>query len=179
MKKKIILIGSGGHCNSCIDVIESSNKYDIAGLISKNKKSTNINKYKIIGEDKDLPEIFKKYKLAHIAIGQIKNLDLRKKIFMKLKKIGFKLPVIISKHSVVSRNSKIGEGTIIMHNSVINYNAEIQENCIINTKAIIEHDTLIGAHTHISTGCTINGNNHVGEQSFIGSGTITLSLIHI
>ena len=28
-KKKIILIGGGGHCKSCIDVIESNNMFDI------------------------------------------------------------------------------------------------------------------------------------------------------
>ena len=38
MKKKIILIGAGGHCNSCIDVIESENKFKIAGLIDNKKK---------------------------------------------------------------------------------------------------------------------------------------------
>ena len=88
----------GGHCSSCIDVIESSGKFKIVGLVAKNKKVKNKNKkYKIIGTDKDLNNIFKRYKYAHIAIGQIKNLNLRKKIFNKLKKIGFVLPVIISK----------------------------------------------------------------------------------
>ena len=37
-KKKLILIGAGGHCNSCIDVIEQENKYRIVGLIDKKKK---------------------------------------------------------------------------------------------------------------------------------------------
>ena len=32
-KKKIILIGGGGHCKSCIDVIESNNMFDIAGIV--------------------------------------------------------------------------------------------------------------------------------------------------
>lgn len=174
MKKNIVLIGDGGHCNSCIDVIESTNKFKIVGLISKNKKfDIKKDKYKYIGEDRDLSKIFKKFKYAHITIGQIKNLDLRKKLFDKLKKIGFKLPTIISKYSIVSKNAKIGEGSIIMHNAVVNYNAEIGKNCIINTKAVIEHDSTIGAHTHISTSCTINGGNYIGEQCFIGSGTIT------
>ena len=28
-KKQIILIGAGGHCKSCIDVLESENKFEI------------------------------------------------------------------------------------------------------------------------------------------------------
>ena len=31
--KKIILIGGGGHCKSCIDVIEQEGKYRIAGIV--------------------------------------------------------------------------------------------------------------------------------------------------
>ena len=36
--KQIILIGGGGHCKSCIDVIENGNKYKIRGIIDKKKK---------------------------------------------------------------------------------------------------------------------------------------------
>ncbi|MBI4645951.1 MAG: acetyltransferase, partial [Bacteroidia bacterium] len=30
-KQKIILIGGGGHCKACSDVIETEGKYNIAG----------------------------------------------------------------------------------------------------------------------------------------------------
>lgn len=164
----------GGHCSSCIDVIESSGKFKIVGLVAKNKKDKNKNKkYKIIGTDKDLNNIFKRYKFAHIAIGQIKNLNLRKKIFNKLKKIGFVLPVIISKKAYVSKETNFGEGTIVMHGCVINRNSKVGSNSIINTKALIEHDSTIGSHTHISTGCIINGSTIIGDQCFIGSGTVS------
>ena len=32
IKEEIILIGGGGHCKSCIDVIEAEGKYTIAGI---------------------------------------------------------------------------------------------------------------------------------------------------
>ena len=39
--KKLILIGAGGHCKSCIDVIENQNKFKVEGLIDNqlNNKS--------------------------------------------------------------------------------------------------------------------------------------------
>ena len=36
--KKIILLGGGGHCKSCIDVIESEKKYTIKGIFEKKKE---------------------------------------------------------------------------------------------------------------------------------------------
>ena len=35
--KKIIVLGGGGHCKSCIDVIENENKYKIIGIVDKKK----------------------------------------------------------------------------------------------------------------------------------------------
>jgi len=38
MKEKIILIGGGGHCKSCIDVVEQQGKYQIAGIVDLPEK---------------------------------------------------------------------------------------------------------------------------------------------
>ncbi len=175
--KNIILIGAGGHSKSCIDVIESENKYKIIGLI--NKKKERVLRYQTIGNDEDLKKIFKKVKYAHIAIGQIKDLKLRENIFKKLKRIGFILPVIKSPNSHVSRNSKISEGTIVMHQTVINADSQIGKNCIINTRAVIEHDTMIKNNSHVAPGAIINGNCIIGKNCFIGSGAVIKENIKI
>ena len=38
MKEKLVLIGGGGHCRACIDVIERENKYQIAGIVDIKEK---------------------------------------------------------------------------------------------------------------------------------------------
>jgi saccharopine dehydrogenase-like NADP-dependent oxidoreductase len=42
--KQIIIIGCGGHANSCAEILENSNGYSIFGFIcnSKNKKNSTI-----------------------------------------------------------------------------------------------------------------------------------------
>jgi FlaA1/EpsC-like NDP-sugar epimerase len=35
IKPKIILIGAGGHCRSCIDVIEQQDRFEILGIVDK------------------------------------------------------------------------------------------------------------------------------------------------
>ena len=37
MRKKIVLLGGGGHCHSVIDVIEQENKFQIIGIVDKKK----------------------------------------------------------------------------------------------------------------------------------------------
>jgi len=133
--KKLILIGAGGHCKSCIDVIENENKFKIVAIIDK-KKNKKLLKYKVFDE-KYLNEISPEEYSVIITVGQIKNFKVRERLFNKVKKLGFHLPYIKSPSAYISKHSKIGEGTIIMHGAIINAGSTIGKNCIINTNSLI------------------------------------------
>lgn len=179
-KEKIILIGGGGHCKSVIDVIETEDRFDIVGIIDKKELiGQKILGYEIIGCDEDLEFLFKEYKYALITIGQIKSVESRIDIYNKLKKIGFKLPIIISARAYVSKYATVEEGTVIMHDVLVNAGSNIGCNCIINSKALIEHDVTIKEHCHISTGAIVNGGVVVEQRSFIGSNSVTKQYITI
>ncbi len=180
MKPHIVLIGGGGHCKSCIDVIELEAKYVIAGIVDiKEKLHQSIIGYKIFATDNDLPDLVKKYQYFFITLGQIKNPDKRIRIFQTLKELGAKLPIIISPLAYVSRHAEIGDGTIIMHQALINAGAMIGSNCIINTQTLIEHDAIIGDHCHIATGAIVNGGVKIGSETFFGSNAVCKEYIKI
>jgi sugar O-acyltransferase (sialic acid O-acetyltransferase NeuD family) len=174
--QKICILGMGGHATSCIDLIESTNKFEIIGIISqKNYKKNNekfLNKYQIIGNDEDYKKISDYCKNIVIGISFYKDLSLRNKIFNTLKKAGFNLPVICSPRAHVSIGAKINEGTQIFHNVTINKNVIIGKNCIINSHALIEHDVIIEENSQVSTGAVINGGCIIKKNSFIGSGSV-------
>lgn len=178
--EEILLIGGGGHCKACIDVIEQENRYKIAGIIDKPQlKGKKILGYDIIGCDDDLEKLFEKYKNAFITIGHIRSNTVRIKLFNLVKTIGYNTPTIISPLSYVSKHTKLGAGTIIMHHSLINADAIIGKNCIINTKSLIEHDVTIEDNCHISTAAIINGGCLVKQNSFIGSNSVSKEYITI
>lgn len=178
--KKIILIGGGGHCKSAIDVIEQEARFKIIGIVDKPELlGSKVLGYSVIGSDHDLQYLSKKYKYALITVGQIKSALIRIKLFNLAIKCGFVLPAIISPKAYVSKHSKIGSGSIIMHQAIVNSSSFIGDNCIINTKALIEHDCLISDHCHISTNAIINGGNQIGSKCFIGSNVTTKEYIKI
>ncbi len=177
---EIILIGTGGHARSCIDVIEHGGLYNISGLISENAKcEDDIFGYPILGTDDNLSEFRKKYKFAFIGIGQIKTAKIRVRLFELLNKLGYILPTIVSPRAHVSKHAKIGDGTIVMHDAVVNANARIGKNCIINNKALVEHDVIIGDHCHIATGAIVNGEVKAGNEIFFGSGVVIKQSVSI
>ena len=179
-KKEIILVGGGGHCKSCIDIIEQEGKFEITGIIDiPEKVGTSVLGYQIIGSDVDLRSISQKYSNFLITVGQIESSVLRIKLFNQLIDLGANFPVIISPFSFVSKHARIEKGTIILHHVIVNASAIIGKNCIINSKALIEHDAIIGDHCHISTGAIINGGVKVGNNTFFGSGAVSKQYIEI
>lgn len=169
----LILIGAGGHANSCIDVIEQEGRYQIIGMVgSLDEVGLMRFGYPVIGEDKDLEALANKYKFALITIGQIQSSFHRIRLFEHATKVGFLLPKIISPLAYVSSRATIGGGSIIMAGAIVNAGAKVGCNCIINSSALIEHDAIVGNHTHISTGAILNGDVRVGNESYIGSGSV-------
>lgn len=171
-KDDLILIGGGGHCKACIDVIECEGKFNIIGILDiQERKGEMVLGYPIIGSDDDIPSLVSESCSFLITVGQIKSADIRKKLYDKLKVLNAKLATIISRKANVSKHAIIGEGTIVMHAANINVDALIGVNCIINTGSNLEHDVVIGKHCHISTYAVINGNCNIGDETFIGSGS--------
>ena len=177
MKTEIILIGGGGHCKACIDVIEKTGQFQITGIIDKIEQR--VLGYPFVASDDELPLVTRQSNKLLITIGQIKSPEKRLRIYERIMKLGGNLAKVVSPLAYVSRHARIGKGTIVMHGAVVNAGADIGENCIINTRAIVEHDVAIESHCHISTGAVANGNVKIGSRTFVGSQTVIKENVRI
>ena len=181
MDNKIVLLGASGHCKVIIDAICSRGLYKIAGVVDLNcNYKSKILGIPVIGNDDILPKIFDSgIKNAFVAIGSMGDCNLRKKLYKKIKKIGFRLPVISHAKSIIAKDVQIGEGTFIAAGVVINVGTEVGRNSIINTSASIDHDCRIGDFVHIAPGVTLCGGVEVGNETHIGVGASVIQRIKI
>ena len=99
----------------------------------------------------------------------------------------FKWEKLISKNSIISKKTKIGEGSMIISGTVINTNSKIGRHCLINTRTIIDHDNtwedfsssrpgvssagsvIIKKNSHIGIGSTIKEKITIGMNTLIGA----------
>lgn len=170
--KELYLVGGGGHCLACIDVIENCGEYRIMGIFDlETKIGQDILEYKIIDSDKNIKKYVNENTYFLISIGQIKSPELRVKKYEELRALNANMATVISKRAFVSPHATVGAGSIVMHDAVVNVAAIVGENCILNTKSLIEHNAIVEDHCHISTGCILNGEAIVRTRSFIGSNT--------
>ncbi len=180
IKDGLILIGSGGHCKSCIDVIEVDGAFKIAGIVDvEDKLHQTVSDYEIIATDNDLESLATQYQYFLITIGSIKGPRKRIDKFDYLRQLGATFPVIISPLAHVAKSASVEEGTIVMHKALINADSRVGKSCIINTSALIEHDSTVGDHCHISTGSIVNGYCHIGNRVFMGSNSVVIDHLNI
>lgn len=179
MKRSLILIGGGGHCESVIEVAESAG-YEIKGILDMPDEVGKevLPGHKVIGTDDEIPQYVEECDFI-ITVGFIKNPALRIKLYNKVKAAGGRLATIIASTAHVSKYAELGEGTVIMHHAFVNAGAKIGDNCIINTFVNIEHDVEVGNQCHISTGTMVNGECKIGENCFIGSQSVCANCIEI
>jgi len=169
-KISIILIGGGGHCKACIDVLEASGLYEIRAIVDMPARlGAEVLGYKVEYTDADLPDLIVMHQNVLISIGQIKTSEPRMLMLRKAEDMGASFPSPVSPHAYVANSSEIGPGSIIMHHALINSDAKIGQAAIINSKALIEHGAEIGPFCHISTGAVVNGDAKIGEGTFVGS----------
>lgn len=172
-KPAILLVGSGGHARSCIDVLEQQARYSIVGLVGlPGEVAREVLGFSVLGTDEMLQSFKDKCDNALVAVGQIEIPEMRIRLFTRLLELGFALPTVISPRAQVSRHARIEAGTIVMHGAIINAGARVGRNCIINSQSLIEHDAVIGDHCHVSTGAIVNGGVTVGARTFVGSGAV-------
>jgi sugar O-acyltransferase (sialic acid O-acetyltransferase NeuD family) len=180
VKPSLVLIGGGGHCRACIDVIEAEGGYRIAGILDAARlPGDRVFDYPVLGGDEEIAALTRQGAIFLITIGQLESPRRRAELFRTLKSLGAKLATIVSPSASVSARATLGEGTIVMHHALVAAGSAVGENCIINHKALVDHDARVGNHSHVSTAAVLNGAAVAGEGCFLGSASVLLQQVEI
>lgn len=174
------LVGGGGHCRSCIDVISAEGKLSIAGIVDRPEmRGSLVLGHAVSASDGDLAGLHAQGAAFLITVGQVRSAGVRLRIFGLLAALGAKLPVVVSPLARFCAGAEAGEGTIVMHHAVLNVGARVGRNCIVNTRTLIEHDAVVGDHCHVSTGAIVNGDARIGDGAMVGSGCVILQGVSV
>lgn len=179
MKEKIVIIGGGGHAKVIISILKKLNQHIIVGYTDQENKGEILGS-SFLGTDERLNSLFKDgVNNAAIGLGQIKSAALRRKLFTICKRIGFKLPSIVSPDAIINEEVIIGNATFVMDGVIINSGSNIGQCSIVNTNSSIDHDCSIGDFTHIAPGVTLSGDVKIGNYVFVGTGANVIHQINI
>jgi len=169
MENDYYLYGASGHCKVIIDILKS-NDLIVNAIIDDNPKSPELLNIPVI-HSQNMEDFYSKKIIISIGNNQI-----RKNIVNRIPSQFYKA---IHKKAIVSENSTVGEGTVVMAGAIINADAKIGRHCIINSGAIIEHDCMIEDFVHVSPNAALAGDVQIGEGTQIGIGASIIQGIKI
>ena len=177
MKQRLILVGSGQHCNVVIYNIKCQDKYDIACICDMNPENAGktIAGYPIEYWKNDSIECMRaienKYdtNLFFIAFGNMKT---RKSVFEFCTANGWKSVNIIHPNAVVSSSAKLGKGILIEAGCLITPSPVIGNNVVVNTGSQVNHDNIIEDHVYMASGVVLSGGVRIGENTLLDDGVI-------
>lgn len=173
----IILVGYGGHAKSVADCIERAKKYHIVGYTDLMPHGS---RHTYLGTDDMLMEYWGQgIKNAAIGVGYMGKGNLRERLYAKLKRIGYSLPVISDTSAIICGTVQIAEGAFVGKGAVINAEAKIGKMAIVNTMALVEHECAIGDFTHVAVSAVLCGQVEVGRAAFIGANATVTQCLHI
>lgn len=178
VKKKVILIGGGGHARIVIDIFKKNEEYEIIGLTDSNRElfGQHIDGIPVIGDDKKLKDIYYSgVRNAIIGVGGSKSNKSRAELFNKVSSIDFNMVNAIHPSAILASGVSLGSGVVIFPGVVINVGTNIGNNVIIATGSTVDHETTIKDHVLISAGVNIGGNVFIGEGSLIAIGATVVS----
>lgn len=177
------MLGAGGHCLSVLDSLLSSYDYQEIGIIDKDNLKQGITQIlgvPILGSDEDMEQLYKEgYRTAFVTVGSVGDISIRERLFHRLKGLGYQLPNVIDRTSVVSNYASLGEGVYIGKRAVINAGTVIGNLAIINTASTVEHDCRVGDYVHIAPGSVVCGNVCIEQGAHVGAGSVIRQGIHI
>ena len=181
MKRKLLLIGGGGHCKSILDALYRCDDYEEIGIVERDSHAgSKILETYIVGTDDDLPDLFQKgYTDAFVSVGSVGDSSLRHKLYQKISDIGFHIPNIIDPTAGIGAGCHLEAGVFVGKRAIVNADTVIEKAGIINTGAVIEHDCRIGAFAHVAPGAVVCGNVSIGGDSHIGANATVIQGVRI
>jgi sugar O-acyltransferase (sialic acid O-acetyltransferase NeuD family) len=168
MKRKLLIIGAGGHGKVVADVALNMKKWEQIAFLDDGKCSQHVMGIEVIGVVSDAVKYIEECDLF-VAIG---NNSTRANIQELLEDAGASLPILIHPNAIIGEEVELAPGTVVMAGAVINCCTKIGKGCIINTGATVDHDNYISDFVHISPGAHTAGNVIIGHGTWLGIGSI-------
>lgn len=175
MKKRLGVIGAGGHGKVVADVAERAGWSDVIFFDASYAPGNHSHVHWPIVA---VPEDAGTYECDgyFVAIG---NSRARQEWCENL--IAHNLPLIslIDPSAVVSRYVVMETGVLIVAGAVVNVDCRLRRGVIVNTRASVDHDCDVGEYSHICPSSALAGSVTVGVHCWVGIGSQVKQAVRI
>jgi sugar O-acyltransferase (sialic acid O-acetyltransferase NeuD family) len=170
MSKRLVLIGAGEFAQIACEYFEHDSDYDVVAFSVERE-------YLVQPTLADRPVVAYETLEAHyppadvdvfVAIPSSQLNRLRTRLYLDMKRRGYRIATYVSTRAFVWRNVELGENSFIFEGNVIQPFVRIGNNCILWSGNHVGHRTVVRDNVFIASHAVISGYCDIGENSFIG-----------
>lgn len=172
----LVLLGAGGHAKVVLSLARAAG-LALHGVCDPLLARQGVAQWRglpVLGGDEALDALAPSAVALALGIGQLVQGTLRRDVYERLARRGFRFPALVHPHAWVDPSAVLADGVQVMAGAVVQADCRVGENTIVNTRASLDHDCRIGAHVHVAPGACLCGTVRVGDGAFVGAGATVL-----
>jgi sugar O-acyltransferase (sialic acid O-acetyltransferase NeuD family) len=168
VKRKVMILGAGGHARVVANIAALTADLDIVGIADKSAATVGerIGGTKIVASLDDLPR-WRGQGITHVALAFGGNQE-RARAMHEAEANGLASVTLVHPAAVIEDRVAIGDGALICAGAVLVTECRIGRGAIVNTGASVDHESEVGECAHIAPGCRVAGRVTVGDRALLG-----------
>jgi len=168
--RQLVLVGAGESAEIAYEYFTHDSPWEIAAFAVEEQFRTQDSLFGLpVVNLEDLPNLYPPTDFAaHVALSSTFLNRPRKRLYRRVKEMGYALPSYVSSRAFVWHNVEIGENSFVFENNVLQYLVRIGNNVVLWSGNHVGHRTVIHDHNFITSHCVISGFCDIGESSFLG-----------
>ena len=168
---KLLILGTRTFAPEIADVASEVPGVEIAGFVE------NMDRENCSGKLEGLPihwiDDIAPLAATHLAVCALGTTQ-RSRFIEQATALGIRFATIVHPAARISRNSTVGEGSIICPGVIVATRTTIGRHVIVNRGALIGHHTTIGDYCSVMPGANIAGACTIGNATYVGMGAVVL-----
>lgn len=168
---KLLVLGTRTFAPEIADVASDIDGVEVAGFVE------NIDRGKCSETLEGLPvywvDDIAAMSDSHLAVAALGTTS-RSRFIDQVESLGFRFATLVHPTARVSRNSTVGEGSVVCPGVIVATRTTIGRHVILNRGAMIGHHTSVADYCSVMPGANVAGACTIGPSTYIGMGALVL-----
>lgn len=171
MKKRLLIIGAGGHGRSVAEAALLGHDYALTAFLDDTAKPQQHHLWgcPVWGTTAILADCRGRIDAVIVAIG---NNALREALHRHVHAQGLALATVAHPAAIVSPTATIGQGSAIMAGAIVGTGAQLGEGVIVNCGAVVDHDCVVESFGHLGVNAGMAGGSVLGRSAWMPVGSV-------
>jgi len=180
-RQRLVIVGTGEQAEIAYEYLSSDSQHDVVGFCVEEEYREKNRLYDLpVVNFQQVSQTFPQNDhSAFVAVSHTNINQLRRRLYERIKSIGYQTISYISSNSLIDESVKVGENCFIFEGVTIQRKCRIGDGVSIWSGSTIAHRSELSDFVSVAPEVSVAGFSEVGRLSFLGTNSTVADNIHI